>query len=544
MYAFEAILVLLFGATILSSLARRVGVPYPTLLAVGGAVLAFIPGTPHVELPPDLILALFVAPVLLDAAYDASLRDLRANWLPVGSLILVAVGLTTTAVAFAARMIFPDMPWAAAIVLGAVVAPPDAVAVLAVLRQVKPPYRIRVILEGESLLNDASALLIYRLALGAAAATGGFGLVGATPTFALILLGSVIAGWALAYPVGWIATRIMSAPEAVVFQFVITFAVWLLAEHLGLSGVVTLVVMGLTLARQDTAVLSARIRVPSFAAWETVTMILNVLAFTLIGLAIGPILQHVTRPERMHLVWGAVSVLAIVILIRLVWTFIYDGIVRLRAWLRPSHGPHSKVAKPTAAGALVVGWSGMRGIVTLATALALPDDFPYRDFIQLSAFVVVLGALLIQGLTLRPLLRLARLPEENTVEEEIGKARRAAMKSALAELDGETAPAAQRLREEYRDVFARARDDGDPRDTPDNKLRLRMVAAARPTIEELRRSGSIGDDAYRRVARRTLESRARSREHPSSHWCRISRSIVVSTPSLPALLSNACSVAP
>lgn len=498
MYAFEAILMLLLGATILSSFARRVGVPYPTLLAVGGAVLAFIPGTPHVELPPDLILALFVAPVLLDAAYDAPLRDLRANWLPVGSLILVAVGLTTAAVAFAARMIFPDMPWAAAIVLGAVVAPPDAVAALAVLRQVKPPYRIRVILEGESLLNDASALLMYRLALGAVA-TGGFSLAAAPPIFALVVFGSVIVGWALAYPIGWISSRITSAPEAVVFQFVITFAVWLFAEHLGLSGVVTLVVMGLTLARQGAAVLAARIRVPSFAAWETVTMILNVLAFTLIGLAIGPILQRVTGPERMHLVWGAVSVLAIVILIRLIWTFAYDGIIRLRTWLRPDRSLHSKGAKPTAAGALVVGWSGMRGIVTLATALALPDEFPYRDFIQLSAFVVVLGTLLIQGLTLRPLLRLARLPQENTVEEEIGKARRAALRSALAELDGETAPAAQRLREEYRDVLARARDDGDPRDTPDNKLRLRMVAAGRRAIEELRRSGSIGDDAYRRV---------------------------------------------
>ena len=498
MYAFEAILVLLLGATILSSFARRIGVPYPTLLALGGTVLAFVPGAPHIELPPELILALFVAPVLLDAAYDASLRDLRANWLPVGSLVLIAVGLTTVAVAFAARQLFPDMPWAAAIVLGAVVAPPDAVAALAVLRQVQPPYRIRIILEGESLLNDASALLIYRLALGAVA-VGRFSLADAAPTFGAVVFGSVLAGWVLAWPIGWVSSRVPNAPEAVVFQFVMTFAAWLLAERLGLSGVVTLVVLGLTLARRNAAVLSARVRVPSFAIWETATMVLNVLAFTLIGLAIGPILQRVAAPERTRLLLGASAVLAVVILVRLLWTFTYDGIVRLRARLPHGRNPRSEVAKPTAGGALVVGWSGMRGIVTLATALALPGGFPYRDFIQLSAFVVVLGTLLIQGLTLRPLLRLARLPQENTIEKEIGAARQVALKAALAQLDGETTPAAERLRAEYCDALALTRSDGDPRDTPDNALRRRMVVAARHAIEELRSSSLIGDEAYRRV---------------------------------------------
>jgi CPA1 family monovalent cation:H+ antiporter len=172
MYAFEAILILALCAMALSAFARRVGIPYPALLAVGGAALAFVPGAPQIDLPPELILVLFVAPVLLDAAYDVSLRDLRANWLHVSSLILVAVGLTTATVAVVARYFFPDMPWAAAIALGAVVAPPDAVVALAVLRQVKPPHQIRIILEGESLLNDASALLIYRLAVAAAIMNG------------------------------------------------------------------------------------------------------------------------------------------------------------------------------------------------------------------------------------------------------------------------------------------------------------------------------------------------------------------------------------
>src|SRR4051794_31199703 len=185
MLMFETILALLLGASVLAGFARRLSVPYPSLLALGGVLIALLPGGPRLDLPPDLILALFVAPVLLDAAYDASLRDLRRNWVPVSSLVLVAVGLTTAAVAVTTRMLFPNMPWAAAVTLGALLAPPDAVAALAVLRQVAPPHRMRVILESESLLNDASALLIYRLAVSAVAA-GGFSLADAAPAFALV----------------------------------------------------------------------------------------------------------------------------------------------------------------------------------------------------------------------------------------------------------------------------------------------------------------------------------------------------------------------
>ena len=190
MLIFETVLALLLGASVLSAIAKRMGIPYPTLLALTGALVAFIPGAPRLDLPPDLILALFVAPVLMDAAYDTSLRDLRANWSPILWLVLVAVGFTTIAVAFAARQIIPDMSWAAAIALGALLSPPDAVAALAVLRHVNPPHRIRKILEGESLLNDASALLIYKLAIGAVA-VGAFSVTDALPTFALVVVGSV-----------------------------------------------------------------------------------------------------------------------------------------------------------------------------------------------------------------------------------------------------------------------------------------------------------------------------------------------------------------
>ena len=194
MTTFEWIIALLLGAVALSALAQRVKVPYPTFLAIAGVLLAFLPSSPSWTLEPGLALALFVAPVLLDAAYDTSLRDLRNNWVPVSTLVVVAVGISTATVAVTAHWLVPDMPWAAAIALGAIVAPPDAAAATAILRQVNLPYRMLKILEGESLLNDASALLIYRVAVGAAVvehfAWGKF-----VPSIALALVGSLVAGY-------------------------------------------------------------------------------------------------------------------------------------------------------------------------------------------------------------------------------------------------------------------------------------------------------------------------------------------------------------
>jgi len=492
-HVFETLLALLLGATLLSGVARRFGVPYPTLLAVGGALIAMVPGAPHLNLPPDLILALFVAPVLMDAAYDASLRDLRRNWKPLLSLVAGAVSLTTIAVAVAAHALFPDMPWAAAIALGALLAPPDAVAALAVLRQVQPPHRIRTVLEGESLLNDATALLIYRLAVGAVAA-GGFELGKAAPTFGLVMVGSVVVGWVAAHANAVITRRIDDPASSVIFQFVTTFALWLLAEHLGLSGVVTVVVCGLTLARRNIAPMPARVRLPSFAVWATATALLNVLAFTLIGLQLRPILEALEPAARVRYLAAALAILGVVIVIRLAWTMTHHTIGSLSLRLRGKpEGPAQ------AKGSLVVGWSGMRGIVTLAAAMALPGDFPYRDFIQLTAFVVVLGTLVIQGLTLRPLLRLLKLPPDDVVEGETAKAREVAFRAALDTLDGNETPAAQRLRRDYTEVIHRAEDRLDPRDTETNHLRLKALEKAREAIAELRSSGAIGDDAYRQV---------------------------------------------
>lgn len=494
MMIFETILLLLLGAALLSMLAGRIGVPYPTLLALGGAAIALVPGMTRFELPPELILTLFVAPVLLDAAHDTSLRDLRANWRPVLSLVLVAVGLTTFAVAVVARHFLPDMPWAAAIALGALLAPPDAVAALAVMRSVAPPHRIRSILEGESLLNDASSLLIYKLAL-ATVAVGSFRASDAIPAFALVTVGSVVAGWLLARLVIWATAPIEHPAIATILQFVTTFGVWIVAERLDLSEVVTIVVFGLTAGRRSSSSSHTSVRVLSFATWETVTMVLNVLAFTMIGLQLRPILERLKGGEQATYPLYALTILGVVIVVRLAWVLVYGASHRL------SRAPDDALRSwtGTVKSGVMVGWSGMRGIVTLAAALALPEGFPYRDFILLVAFMVVLGTLVVQGLTLKPLLRALRFPTDTFVSDETAKARAAAMDAGMRTLNGDDSAAAERLRNEYCEALGVARDGNDPRTSSDNALRQRMIPASRQAIDDLRAQGGIGDEAYRAV---------------------------------------------
>jgi CPA1 family monovalent cation:H+ antiporter len=496
MVLFESILAIMFGAVILAAASRRAGIPYPVVLAIGGTALAFIPDAPRITLDPELVLALFVAPILLDAAFDSSPRDLRRNWLPVSSLVFIAVGVTTAFVAIVARWFVPDLPWAAAIALGAIVAPPDAVAATAILRKVRPPHRVVVILEGESLLNDATALLIYRLAVGAVAA-GSFSLTSALPAFALVTFGSIVLGGLL----GWAAVRLLALfkdpPSAIIVQFITTFGVWILAERLHLSGIITVVVYGITLARTAPAVTSARLRIPSYAVWETTVFVLQVLAFVLVGLQLRPILEGLNAAQQADYAWIALAVLATVILVRLTWIATYRGLASLFS-RRPS-GPDEKEASlRNAKGSVVVGWCGMRGIVTLAAAFALPTDFPYRDLILLCAFTVVVGTLLIQGLTLAPLLRYLAISDDNPVDREFALARKAALEAAINSLEAAGPSAAAAIRQEYRDMLEQT-GRAAQLDTDHNALRRTALAVARKTALDLRERGSIGDDAFHRL---------------------------------------------
>jgi monovalent cation/hydrogen antiporter len=492
---FEALLGLLLAAVVLAAFARRIGVPYPAFLALGGIVLAFVPGTPTFVLEPQLALALFVAPVLLDAAYDASPRDLKDNWVPLLNLVVVSVGLTTAAVAWVVRALVPEIPWAAAIALGAIVSPPDATAATAVLRHVQLPHRIVTILEGESLLNDASALLIYRLAIGALAADS-FSIGAVAPTLLMAVGGSIAVGIAAAWLILRLTPRVRDVPTSIILQFISTFGVWILAERIGLSGILTMVCYAVAVARRAPELTPARMRIPSYAVWETVVFVLNVLAFVFIGLQIRPILIGLDPTLRLQYLYIAGAVLLTVIVVRFAWVMVYYVTVRWKIRRFGFH-PRRPRPRPSFAGALIVSWSGMRGIVSLAAALALPlqlngSAFPFRDLIVLTAFAVVLGTLVIQGLTLGPLLGVLDVQDDHLVEREVDTARDRALSAALATFDGDSSEEALAARHEFESHLRHAISDHD-------QLHRRAVAAARQAVLDMRTRDEIGDAAFHQL---------------------------------------------
>ena len=501
MEVFEVVIALLLVGAALAALARHFGAPYPALVALAGAALALIPGVPSLVLDPELALTLFVAPVLVDAAFDASPRDLRTNWRAVASLALGAVALTIVVVAVVVRALVPDMPWGAAIALGAIVAPPDAAAATTVLKQLRPPHRLLVILEGESLFNDASALLVYRMAVGATM-TGFLSGWSILPTIIMVSVGSVVLGLVLSRIVIAVFSRIQDVSTSVILQFCGAFLVWILAERLHLSGIITVVVFGMAAARRAAETTPARIRVPAWAVWEVAVFVLNVLAFILVGLQLRSITERLTGSTAIQYLGIAAVVCVAAILARIAWVTGAAAFSRWRCRPRPGGkpGPRDAVALSPRAAA-VVGWCGMRGTVTLAAALALPTDFPYRDLLLSTAFGVTLGTLVIQGLTLRPLLLRLGLEDDGTVEREVHLARletlRAALDAAATSGEGETAAL---VRHRYEVQLSRLEssisgDDGNN----DTAVVTAASEAQRRRLIALRANGTIGDAAFQRI---------------------------------------------
>ncbi|HTU67619.1 MAG TPA: cation:proton antiporter, partial [Steroidobacteraceae bacterium] len=479
--------------------ARSLKMPYPSLLALGGVVLAFVPDSPVFALDPALTLALFVAPVLLDAAFDTSLRDLKRSWVPVTCLVFVAVGITTVAVAWLVRQFVPDMPWAAAIALGAIVAPPDAAAASAILRNLQIPHRMIVILEGESLLNDATALLIYRIAVGVA--MGAAFTPGTAALQGLAMLLSVPAGILLAHLSTRLVRMITDVPSSIVLQFAMAFGVWILADEIHLSAIVTLVAFAITAARITPESTPPQLRLPSYAVWETSVFVLNVLAFVLIGLQVRPILAALDPDVRIDYLQIAAAVLGIAVFVRIAWVLTYNRIAHFKTrWFGAGKWPGEY--RPTLRGSTVVSWCGMRGIVTLATAYALPLEFPHRDLALLCAFTVVVGTLIVQGLTLRPLILAMKLSHDGAVEKEIHLAREALAMVAAEVLDGDGSETAAVLRVEFV-VNVEAEEDGTVSERrARNDLRARILAAQRRALVRLRDTQQIGDDAFHRIEER------------------------------------------
>lgn len=485
---FESLLVLLLTAVVLLQVSRRLQLPYPAMLAAAGVLVAFLPGTPNISIEPATALALFIAPAIVDAAYDfppaAALRFLS----PLIAFALFAVLLTTAVVAALGHWLL-GLPMAAAVALGAIVAPPDAAAATAVLSSVSVPRSAEEVLKGESLFNDATALLLFAGSL-VFLQPGHFGW-GVGLRLVLAIPGGILLGYLWGRALGWFSRMVRGTLGGNLLQFVSAYLAWISAEHLGVSAVLCTVTMAMTIARTPEAKGFPRMRVQSFAVWSAVVFALNVFAFLIMGLQGRSILHHMQSLPLEEALRFAGLVVATVIIARLV---VVVGFNRANAWWAHRRG---SAEPPPVRQAIFVGWSGMRGFVTLATAFALPASFPQRDAVVLTAFAVVLGTLVLQGLTLRPLIRWLKLDRGDAASEELSQGRSALAAAALQTLSGKTGAIADSLRFNYTIEQAAA---GQPCDTPEvrvrRKLGLRAISAERDKLDDLREENRIGISSY------------------------------------------------
>jgi len=401
---FELVLVLLTAVIGLELIARRLRMPPAAAFILGGIALALIPAIPEIELDPDLVLVLFLPPLLLSGAYFTVWRDFRANLRIILQLAIGAVVFTTAAVGIVVHWMVPTLPWAACFALGAIVSPPDAVAAKAVLQRISLPPRVTVLLEGESLVNDATGLVLYRFAV-AAALTGTFSATNAVITFGVLAIGGVAVGMAF----GWLVTawlvRMRDPTLTVISSFLAAWISYIVGEHLHVSGVLSTVTCGLVMGWKQHTVLSAATRTQAGAVWEVVGYILESLIFVLIGLSLRGVLARLGG--NMHaldsLAPAALATIATVILARFLWIIPTTYLPRALIPALRRIDPYPPLAIP-----VVMSWAGMRGVVSLAAALALPQDFAGRDFILATTFAVILVTVLVQGATLGPLIRWLR----------------------------------------------------------------------------------------------------------------------------------------
>ncbi|SCB60506.1 sodium/proton antiporter, CPA1 family [Rhizobium aethiopicum] len=485
---FESMLTLLLVAIIFLQFSRKFRIPYPTMLAIAGIIVAAFPWAPEVAIDPRLALALFIAPVLFDAAYDLPPRTLRRNWLPLFSLAAIAVILTAAAVT-AVGVAMAGLPLAVAVALGAIVAPPDAVAATVMLDRFDLPRQTYVILKGESLLNDAVALLIFSAAVAAAADPTFF--TGILAQLTLAVPGGLILGYLLGRLYMIVGVKLAGTLGGTLLEFVATFGTWILAERLHLSAILAIVAYAMVIARYMPERQTARHRIHSYSVWEAAVFLLNVLAFLLMGLQVRQIVLDLD-PGRLNLaITLAAAVFATVVIVRLAWVLFYNRAITFLA----ARGRTSQ-AVPSFATSLIAGWCGMRGLVTLATALALPIDFPDRDIILLSALAVVLGTLIVQGLTLGPLIRFLKFDPDTSLKRDLTRARVALIDAALAELEGDD-KSTRILRDVYTSEREIAADGKHPREVSRlDKQRRNVIAAKRRKLAVMRRAGEIDDDIF------------------------------------------------
>jgi monovalent cation/hydrogen antiporter len=528
----EIILGLLLAVAALATLATRLGVPYPILLVLGGSALGFVPGLPPVELDPELVFLLFLPPLLYVSALFTSWRDFRANVRPITLLAVGLVLMTTLVVASVAHTVV-GLPWGAAFVLGAIVSPTDAIAATSVAQRLGVPRRIVTILEGESLVNDATGIVAYRVAV-AAVVTGAFSVWEAGLQFVVGAAGGVAAGFAVGWLVVWARRHLSEDPSVQnTISLLTPFVAYLAAEELphslwGLlhdlfgvpgdlyfSGVLAVVTTGLYLGRKGPYIISSGTRLQGYATWELITFLLNGLIFILIGLQLRSVVEGLNEYTAGQLVSFALLTSLTVILVRMVWVFPATYVPR---WA--SRRIRERDPSPSWRNVSIIAWTGMRGVISLAAALALPLQtasgvlFPDRDLIIFLTFCVILATLVVQGLSLPVLIRALGLEDDRIGDKEETHGRVSIAEAALERLD-ELADedwvredTAERIRGLYsyrRNRFA-SRFEGDPEGVEERSaayqhLMVELLGAQRLRLITMRDEGSIGDEVMHRIER-------------------------------------------
>ena len=502
----QSVLWLMAACIVLAVLARILRLPYAVVLVLTGSALAFAPGVPPVALAPDLALAFFLPPLLMASAYRTDWHAFRRNLRPI---LLLAVGFvlfSAFATGWFVRLLLPDMPWAAAIALGAILAPPDAVSAAAVLQRLNLPRRIVTVLEGESLMNDATALVLYRLAVLAAVAGFGSPLAGAA-SMLWLAAGGVAVGWGVAWAVLWATRRLDDTLLETALSFLATYAAFLLAEALHLSGVMATVTCGIVMGRAAHT-LSARTRLEARAVWEFAEFVLTSLVFILIGLQLNAILAGLDGRGAWELAGLAAAVSLFVILARFAWVFPATYLARLIPAVR-RHDP-----APPWRHTFVIAWAGMRGVVSLAAALALPLDFPERELIVFLAFCAILATLVVQGTTLEWVVKRLGIvvpPHPDGMPPEEAQARHAAAQAMLAAMQARAqdvlyGPMAQDMLAEFQDraghLHRVTKGGGAARAerAARRALRLEALAAARAVLLARHAQGALPEEALHRLA--------------------------------------------
>jgi CPA1 family monovalent cation:H+ antiporter len=508
------LLLLLLAAAALLLLADPLRIPYPILLVLGGLLLGFAPGVPNLTLPPEVVLVGILPPLLYSAAYNTGLRELRRNLRPISLLALGLVTATTISVAAVGHYAV-HLSWAAAFVLGAVVSPTDPLAASSIGRRLGVPRRPLAIIEGEALVNDGTALVLFRFAV-AAVVTGMFSLMDAAASFVWTVAGGIAIGLVIGHAIRLVRRRLDNPPLEVMIAFLTGYFTFLPASAVGASGVLAVVTAGVYMGWHTPELTTVETRLQGSAFWSIFNFLLNALLFGLVGLQLRPILDRLSGHSTGHLIAYAVAVAGVVIATRIVWVVPVTYLPRLLSRRIRERDPYPPWQQPA-----FVCWTGMRGAVTLAAALAIPlmtdagTRFPDRDLIVFLAFCVVFATLVLQGLTLPLVIRALGLEDDALDVKEETKARIHAADAALERLEelieaGSVRPdTAERLRGQYqfrRNRFKARFDDADDgaieeRSQSFQRARRELLDAERSAVVALRNQGRISDEVMHRVER-------------------------------------------